>query len=156
MRCALFCSRTNEYSQAACRHFEQQDKSVGGAWRGTVPCRHAVSKDSDKPVGVVLEESKNGDSVHDVKNWFVNRYLYSAHSGALTNEQIQNFKLATECFSALNKDFSFSRVNASSNEILVATPSGEIYYEYLSSGFKIISSFGFIGYEQRHQLVKRV
>jgi len=96
----------------------------------------AVSKDTEKPIHVLWEESKNGVSVHDVKNWFVNRYLYSAHPGALTNEQLENFKLAKECFSALNECFSFSRVNASSNEILVTTPSGEIYYEYLSSGFK--------------------
>lgn len=97
---------------------------------------NAVSKDTDKPMHILWDESKNGISVHDVKNWFVNRYLYSKHSEALTDEQMQNFQLAKECFSALNKDFSFSRVMASSNEILVATPSGKIYYEYLSSGFK--------------------
>lgn len=97
---------------------------------------NAVSKDSDKPVHVLWEESKNGVSVHDIKNWFVNRYLYSAHKGALTEQQMENFNLAKDCFSLLNKNFSFSRVNASTNEILVSTPSGEVYYEYLSSGFK--------------------
>lgn len=97
---------------------------------------NAVSKDAEKPAHVLWEESKNGVTVSDVKNWFVNRYLYSAHSGALTEAQMANFKLAKECFSALNNSFSFSRVNASTNEILVATPNGEIYYEYLSSGFK--------------------
>lgn len=96
----------------------------------------AVSKDAEKPIHVLWQESMNGVAVHDVKNWFVNRYLYSAHPGALSNQQMQNFTLATKCFSALNKDFTFSKVNASSNEILVSTPSGEIYYEYLSSGFK--------------------
>lgn len=97
---------------------------------------NAVSKDTEKPANVLWEESRNGVAVHDVKNWFVNRYLYSAHAGSLTNEQLENFKLAKECFSLLNKGFSFSRVNGSTNEILVKTPSGEIYYEYLSSGFK--------------------
>lgn len=97
---------------------------------------NAISKDTEKPIHILYEESKNGVSVHDVKNWFVNRYLYSAHHGALSDEQMENFELAKECFSSLNNNFSFSRVNASTNEILVSTPSGEIYYEYLSSGFK--------------------
>ncbi len=97
---------------------------------------NSISKDTEKTAHAIYDESKNGVSVHDVKNWFVNRYLYSAHPGALSDEQMENFKLAKECFSSLNKEFSFSRVNASTNEILVFTPSGEIYYEYLSSGFK--------------------
>jgi len=44
--------------------------------------------------------------------------------------------LAKYCFSLLNPDFSFSKVAASTNEIMVKTPNGDIYYEYLSSGFK--------------------
>lgn len=97
---------------------------------------NSVSKDADKPAHVMWEESKNGVPVNDVKNWFVNRYLYSAHPGALTAQQLENFEIAKQCFSALNEEFTFARVNASSNEILVSTPSGDIYYEYLSSGFK--------------------
>lgn len=97
---------------------------------------NSISRDTEKPMYAIHQESKTGVSIHDIKNWFVNRYLYSAHPGALSNEQINNFKLAKECFSSLNPDFSFSRVNASTNEILVFTPGGEIYYEYLSSGFK--------------------
>lgn len=106
----------------------------------------SISKDTAKAVHTLWEESKNGVSLHDVKNWFVNRYLYSAHLGALSTEQMQNFKLAKKCFSALNRNFTFSKVSASSNEILVNTPNGEIYYEYLSSGFKSCLSilFGII------------
>lgn len=107
---------------------------------------NAVSKDTDKTAHVMWEESKNGVALQDVKNWFVNRYLYSAHQGALSEAQLANFELAKKCFSALNSTFSFSKVVASSNEILVNTPSGEIYYEYLSSGFKSCLSilFGII------------
>jgi predicted ATP-dependent endonuclease of OLD family len=96
----------------------------------------AVGKDTEKPAHVIRGEAMNGISLADVKNWFVNRYLYSKHLEALSDEQLENFALAKECFSALNKDFAFSNVNASSNEILVTTPTGEVYYEYLSSGFK--------------------
>ena len=88
----------------------------------------------------------NGINLTEIKSWFVNRYLYSAHQGALTQAQAQNFKLAKLCFSLLNDQFSFSRVLAASNEIMINTPNGEIYYEYLSSGFKSIISilFGII------------
>jgi len=103
----------------------------------------SVSKDSDKSVHNTYQEAVLGINLADIKNWFVNRYLYSAHPGTLTSEQISNFELAKRCFSLLNPSFSFSKVDASSNEIMVNTPSGEIYYEYLSSGFKSILSLSF-------------
>ncbi|CAI8764289.1 Septu protein PtuA [Pseudomonas sp. IT-P44] len=96
----------------------------------------SINRDVDKPIYSIWQESRNGVSVHDIKNWFVNRYLYSAHPGALSEAQMENFELAKKCFSALNSEFSFNRVIASTNEILVDSPSGSIYYEFLSSGFK--------------------
>lgn len=96
----------------------------------------SITRDVEKPMYTIWQDSRSGVSVHDIKNWFVNRYLYSAHEGALSDAQMDNFELAKRCFSALNPEFSFSRVVASSNEILVNSPSGPIYYEYLSSGFK--------------------
>ncbi len=106
----------------------------------------SISKDHNKEIHNIWIDAINGIRLTDIKNWFVNRYLYSAHEGAMTSEQLHNFQLAKKCFSLLNKNFSFSRVNASSNEIMINTPSGEIYYEYLSSGFKSIISiiFGII------------
>lgn len=77
-----------------------------------------------------------GISLTDTKNWFVNRFLYSAHTGSLNEAQIENFALAKKCFSLLNPSFEFATVDASTNEILVDTPTGRIYFEYLSSGFK--------------------
>lgn len=96
----------------------------------------AVGKDVDKLDHVIYEEAKSGVNINEVKNWFVNRFLYSAHPGSLSSEQIHNLELAKSCFSILNPDFSFSKVLATSNEIMVNSPNGEIYYEYLSSGFK--------------------
>lgn len=106
----------------------------------------AVGKDAHKDLSSSYSEAKSGVNIHEVKNWFVNRYLYSAHSDALTEEQVSNFSLAKKSFSVLSPGFSFSRVMASSNEIMVNSPSGEIYYEYLSSGFKSCLSiiFGII------------
>ncbi|QUM81159.1 AAA family ATPase [Moritella sp. 5] len=106
----------------------------------------AVGKDVDKNRNTVYQEAKTGVNIAEVKNWFVNRYLYSAHDSALTEQQLQNLDLAKKSFSMLNEDFTFSRVMASSNEIMINTPNGEIYYEYLSSGFKSCLSiiFGII------------
>lgn len=106
----------------------------------------AVNKDQGKETHILWNDAINGINLSDIKNWFVNRYLYSAHEGALTKEQLENLELAKKCFSYLNDGFTFSKVDASSNEIMVSTPSGEIYYEYLSSGFKSIISilFGII------------
>jgi predicted ATP-binding protein involved in virulence len=103
----------------------------------------SVSKDINKENHILWNDAINGINLTDIKNWFVNRYLYSPHDGALTAEQLKNFELAKKCFSLLNNNFSFSKVNASSNEIMINTPSGEIYYEYLSSGFKSIISILF-------------
>lgn len=106
----------------------------------------AVGKDVNKNVDTSYQEAMKGVNVNEVKNWFVNRYLYSAHPGALTEQQHNNLELAKKSFSLLNEDFYFSKVLASSNEIMIHTPNGEIYYEYLSSGFKSCLSiiFGII------------
>lgn len=107
---------------------------------------NAVGKDVEKNARTSFQEAMMGLNINEVKNWFVNRYLYSAHKDALTQEQMNNFELAKQSFSLLNKDFVFSKVLASSNEIMIHTPNGEIYYEYLSSGFKSCLSiiFGII------------
>jgi hypothetical protein len=106
----------------------------------------AVSRDTEKGQHNFYEEAKTGVILEDVKNWFVNRYLYSAHECALTQEKLANFALAQRCFAELNPDYTFSHVDAATNEILVSTPAGYIYYEYLSSGFKSCLSilFGII------------
>lgn len=106
----------------------------------------SVSKDVDKELHSFYEEAKTGADIKEVKNWFVNRFMYSAHDGVLTDTQTSNFRLAKKSFSALDSAFSFSRVLPSSNEIMLSSPGGEIYYEYLSSGFKSCLSiiFGII------------
>lgn len=103
----------------------------------------AVSRDSDKNAQTSFQEAKSGVNINEVKNWFVNRYLYSAHQGALTAEQLHNLEIAKKAFSLLSVDFSFKTVLASSNEIMVNSPAGDIYYEYLSSGFKSCLSIVF-------------
>lgn len=87
-----------------------------------------------------------GTHFGDIKNWFINRYLFSPHKNSLTEEELHNLEIAKKCFSILNPNFSFNRIIANTFDIMVNTPSGEIYYEYLSSGFKSTLSilFGII------------
>jgi len=96
----------------------------------------AVRKDRVGDDSQAHQEAMHGVNAQEIKSWFINRYLYSAHPGALTDEQLHNLALAKNCFSLLNPDFTFSQVVASSNEIMINTPGGQIYFEYLSSGFK--------------------
>lgn len=77
-----------------------------------------------------------GIPVADAKNWFVNRYLYSAHKGALSRAQTENLTIAKKAFAILDSETQFQHVEASTNEVMVRTPKGLIPYEYLSSGFK--------------------
>lgn len=97
---------------------------------------NAVSKDATKDTQKFANENISGLDISEVKNWFINRHLYSAHPGSITEFQTHNIRLAKSFFGILNPDYQFSRVDASSNEIMIKTPSGEILYEYLSSGFK--------------------
>lgn len=73
----------------------------------------------------------------DIKDWLLNRILHSRHEKHLSEAQLNNLDFAKKCFSLLNPDFKYSRLNTS-NEIFLNTPTGEIYFEYLSSGFKSI------------------
>lgn len=103
----------------------------------------SVPSDKDRPNNELWKEAIYGIQYEGVKGWLVSRHLYSAYPGSLSEQQISNLKLAKQCFSIINPSYSFSRVLASSNDIMVNTPQGEICYEYLSSGFKSILSILF-------------
>jgi len=79
--------------------------------------------------------STSGVNNEDVKNWLLNRILHSKHENHLSNSQLENLELSKKCFSVLNSTYTYSRLDTR-NEIFVKTPTGEIYFEYLSSGFK--------------------
>lgn len=96
---------------------------------------HAVTRDTEKPLHVTYAEARSGIKLQEVKSWLVNRHLYSLHK-TLTESQLSNYDLARTSFSILDPKVSFSHVEASTNEIMVKTDGGDIYYEYLSSGFK--------------------
>ncbi len=96
----------------------------------------SLSTDPQKNINEFASETMKGSLPNDLKNWLVNRHLWSAHQNHLDEHQIKNIALAKECFNILNPQISFSKVNPNSNDILLNTPNGEIYFEYLSSGYK--------------------
>lgn len=71
----------------------------------------------------------------DIKNWFVNRYLF-VDKGHLAREQVSNYHLAERAFGILDCTVTFKAVEASSFDIMLSTAKGDIYFEYLSSGYK--------------------
>lgn len=97
---------------------------------------HAISQNETKNVNVYSEEVVNGTSSQEIKNWFVRSVFWSGTLGILNDIELQNLDLAKECFSILNKEITYSRINHKTNDILLNTPKGEIYFEYLSSGYK--------------------
>lgn len=103
-----------------------------------IPYQHLSSLNTDpqKKIHQFASETMQGSLPNDLKNWFVNRHLWSAHENHLDEHQIKNINLAKECFNILNPQISFSKVNPNSNDIMLNTPNGEIYFEYLSSGYK--------------------
>lgn len=103
----------------------------------------SIPSDPKRENQTIWKEALNGIDYDGFKGWFVNRYLYSAREGTLSEQQLANYHLAEKCFSFVNSAYSFSRVMGSSNDIMVNTPQGEIYYEYLSAGFKSILSILF-------------
>lgn len=98
----------------------------------------AVPSDPDRAIHDIWNESRSGVGFSDVKGWFVNRFLYSTHPGSLSSQQLSNYNLAVKCFSIINPNYYFSNVKASANDIMINTPQGEIYFEFLSSGYKSI------------------
>jgi len=95
-----------------------------------------LSTDPQKSTHDNANKTVTGTLSSELKNWFVSRHLWSKHDGHLDGGQLQNIALAKETFSILNEGMMFSRVDPRTNDILLNTGGGEIYFEYLSSGYK--------------------
>ena len=90
----------------------------------------------DKNEKNFFSETITGSSSMGIKNWIINRYLFSAQTGSLDENQLKNYELLKSCFSLLDDNIKFSRVLPSSFDIMLLNGNEEIYFEYLSSGFK--------------------
>jgi predicted ATP-dependent endonuclease of OLD family len=95
----------------------------------------SVEKDPARDDNVTASLALQGVDFDFLKSWFIHRFVWSAHEGVLSEEQKNNFELAKSIFSILDPHVAFDTVKPS-NDIMVKTTSGIIYYEYLSSGYK--------------------
>ena len=77
----------------------------------------------------------SGQNPDHIKNWFVNRYLWSAQKNVLPPAQIANLETAISCFKWVNSNYSFNRVDHMTNDIIISTPQGNIELEQLSAGY---------------------
>ncbi|MEC0310201.1 AAA family ATPase [Paenibacillus lautus] len=80
-----------------------------------------------------------GISAEDGKNWFIHRYMWSAHPDSITPAQKHNLEIAKSIFHKTDSKIRFSRVKADTYDILIKqNEREEIYFEYLSSGYKSV------------------
>lgn len=77
----------------------------------------------------------NGLRPETIKTWFSNRVLFEPH-GNLSEAEMFNLVSAKNCFSLLDPTVSYAMIDHKSLDIMINTPRGQIYFEYLSSGFK--------------------
>lgn len=77
-----------------------------------------------------------GISADDIKSWFVQRFLFYDKQGSLNEKQKANFEFSKTIFGILDNTVTFKTVAAGSLDIILSTDRGEIYFEYLSAGYK--------------------
>ena len=95
-----------------------------------------ISRDESRNTYENNDRTQNGIDAEGIKKWFCNRYMFETHEGALNEQQLYNLGLAKKSFSIIDEDIEFSRVKNDTFDIMLNTNQGEIYYEYLSSGYK--------------------
>ncbi len=84
-------------------------------------------------IGLTLEQ---GISANNMKGWFDNRCLFVNTDDGLTEAQQSNVALAKRSFSILDPKVAFKRIDSRSLDIVLSSPNGDIYFEYLSAGYK--------------------
>ena len=77
-----------------------------------------------------------GISADDIKSWFVQRFLFYDKQGSLNEKQKANFEFSKTIFGILDNTVTFKTVAAGSLDIILSTDRGEIYFKYLSAGYK--------------------
>ena len=112
-----FINKMAEYSQNILffnsqRSFEYQNLAT-------------ISRDPDKSLSQTASEAYTGISIQ--------RYMWSAHKDALKPEQLYNLNIGKNCFNVLDSAVCFSRVIPDTNDIMVCTQQGEVYFAFFSS-----------------------
>lgn len=96
----------------------------------------SIPKDKSRNDHESGSQLKSGVTTSDLKGWFVNRFAFSGKVKSLSAEQEHNFELAKRAMSLLDPEVRFLTVDAGSLDIMLSTNRGNIYFEYLSAGYK--------------------
>ncbi|MGI8281709.1 AAA family ATPase [Bacillus mycoides] len=96
----------------------------------------SISKDSERDVHKLYAQSAEGIRFDDFKSWFINRYVFNHIDEQLGESEKKNIELSIKSFNVLQENISFKNIKHDTFDIFLETPNGDIYYEYLSSGFK--------------------
>lgn len=95
--------------------------------------------------GITADEERNesnhthymihGVNPQSIKTWLSNRVLFEPQ-GKFSEAEKLNLNVAKRCFSLLDGSVKFSHIDHKRLDIMIDTPGGEIFFEYLSSGYK--------------------
>ena len=97
----------------------------------------SIGEDPRRDEESISYQNNKGVSYNDLKGWLGKRYLLEdSQKGIFTENSKRNLSLALSCITQLNSDYCFSHIDGRNFDIFVNTPNGQIWYEYLSSGFK--------------------
>lgn len=96
----------------------------------------AIPKDQERENYTSARQLHSGVEISDLKGWFINRYVFSGRNGSLSREQEHNFELAKRALGLLDPTVCFFTVDSSTLDIMLKTARGNIYFEYLSAGYK--------------------
>jgi len=96
----------------------------------------SIPKDKSRKEYESAQQLHLGVENSDLKGWFINRYVFCDKDKSLKMEQEQNFELAKRALSMLDPTVEFLTVTADTLDIMLTTTRGNIYFEYLSSGYK--------------------
>jgi len=98
----------------------------------------SISRDPSVNDQQTSQSLANGLVPEEIKTWFSNRWLFRHHAeeNNWSAEMRLNLEAAIGIFSLLDPSVRLAQVDTRTFDILVATPSGIIPFEYLSSGFR--------------------
>lgn len=94
-----------------------------------------ISRDKEIDLSHYRNQLSRGLNGESTKSWFINRLGFQSQ-GKFTPEETHNINIAKNCFSLLDETVQFSHVVHDTLDIMLNTSRGEIYFEYLSTGFK--------------------
>lgn len=95
-----------------------------------------IYRDEDRKTYHNQQLIHNGIDAESIKKWFCNRYMFKPHKDGLNEKQEFNLEKAIEMFSIMDQNVKFARLKPDTFDIMLDTNQGEIYFEYLSSGYK--------------------